>query len=120
MQKQGVRGYRIPKRTARIVFDGGEYEGAEVRTQLDVPIGLFLEIQDLVNNDRALQVFERFGDGALVDWNLEDDNGKPIPATGKGMLAIPAALANIIIEQWVEAVANPPAPLPRSSGNGNT
>ena len=120
MQKQAVKGYRIPKRTARIVFDGGEYEGAEVRTQLDVPIGLFLEIQEMASSDQSLRVFERFGERALIDWNLLDDDGKAIPANGKGMLAIPIGLGNIIIEQWVEAVANPPAPLPRSSGNGNT
>ena len=114
-----VKGFKIPRRTVGMTFTG-DYEGAEIEAQLDVSIGMFLDIQELVSGDKALEVFGAFGDSALISWNLLDDDGNPLPANGDGMRALPTAMGNLIIEQWMEAVANTPAPLGRPSRNGNT
>ena len=102
--------FRIPKRTARLVF-GNDYEGAEVVVRLDVPVGTFLEIQDLVADEKQLQVFQVFGEQILDDWNVMTEDGGKIPADGNGMKAIPIDLANLILQQWVEVAVQPSIPL---------
>ena len=109
--QKAVKGFRIPKRTARLVFVDTLYEGAEVVVRLDVPVGTFMEIQDLIAAEKQFQVFNLFGESILEDWNLHNDNGKELPATGQGMTALPIDLANTILQQWVEAAVQTPDPL---------
>jgi hypothetical protein len=110
--QKAVNGFKIPKRTARLIFSG-DYDGAEVVVRLDVPVATFLDIQNLVSDEEQLKVFELFGDKVLDEWNLEDEDGKPYPPTGLGMNAIPIHLANNILEQWVEVATKVPDPLER-------
>ena len=98
---QAKKGFRLQKRTARLVFSN-DYEGAEVVVRLDVPVGVFIEIQDMVANNDQLHVFEVFGEKVLEEWNIQDDDGQAIPATSDGIQPIPLDFANLIIEQWVE------------------
>jgi hypothetical protein len=107
---QKVKGFKIPKRTATLILDG-DYEGAEVVVRLDVPVGTFLEIQDLVAQEKQLHVFQVFGDSILDTWNLRDENDQSIPANSEGMHKIPIDLANIIMTEWSGAVTAPPDPL---------
>jgi hypothetical protein len=102
--------FRIPKRTARLVFIN-DYEGAEVVVRLDVPVGTFLQINDMVSHEQQLQVFEVFGEKILDSWNLSDDDGNTIEANGNGMNSIPIDLANQILQQWVEVAVQPSLPL---------
>ena len=103
-------GFRIPKKTARLIFHD-EYEGAEVVVRLDVPLGKFLEIQDLVDEEKQLQVFEVFGESVIDDWNLEDSEGKPLPPNGTGMKLLPIELANLILTEWSGVAVQAPDPL---------
>ena len=105
-----AKGFRIQKSTARLVF-AGDYEGAEIVVRLDVPVSVFIEIQDMVSNEQQLKVFELFGAKVLQEWNLENDDGNPVPATSDGMQTIPLDFANLIIEKWVEVSTQPSAPL---------
>jgi len=107
---QKAVGFKIPRRTARLVFQDA-YEGAEVVVRLDVSVGTFLEIQELVDAEKQLRVFQLFGDTVLDSWNIMDDDGKSIPANGKGMNLIPIDLANIILSQWAEVATGVEAPL---------
>ena len=107
---QKAVGFKIPKRTARLVFQD-DYEGAEIVVRLDVSVGTFLEIQELVDAEKQLKVFETFGASVLDSWNLVDDEGKAMPANGKGMNLIPIDLANIILSQWAEVATGVEAPL---------
>jgi len=108
--KAQSKGFRLQKRTARLVFSG-DYEGAEIVVRLDVPVSVFIDIQDMVANNDQLRVFEIFGEKVLAEWNLEDDDGQPLPATANGMKDVPLQFANLIIEQWVEVSTQPPDPL---------
>ena len=105
-----TKGFRIQKRTARLVFSG-DYEGAEVVVRLDVPVSVFIQIQDMVSNDDQFRVFEVFGDKVLEEWNIENDDGNPVPSTAEGMQNVPLEFANIIIEKWGEVSTQPSAPL---------
>ena len=108
--KTQSKGFRLQKRTARLVFSG-DYEGAEVVVRLDVPVSVFLDIQDMVSNEEQLRIFDLFGKKVLEEWNLEDDDGQSLPATADGMKDIPLQFANLMIEQWVEVSTQPPVPL---------
>jgi len=117
--QKAATGYRVPKRTARLIFQDTAYEGAEVVVRLDVPVALFMEIQDLIADDKQFQVFQVFGESVLEEWNIEDDDGNAIATTGQGMIAIPIDLANVILQQWVDAAIKPPDPLVGRSNGGS-
>ena len=103
-------GFRMPKKTARLIFHD-EYEGAEVVVRLDVPLGKFLEIQDLVDEGKQLQVFEIFGESVIDSWNLQDNDGTPLSPDGKGMKDLPIEMANLILTEWSEVAVQAPDPL---------
>ncbi|MFI6251519.1 hypothetical protein [Streptomyces sp. NPDC051016] len=43
---------------------------------------------------------EEFGD-ALISWNLEDDNGQPLPCTREALFAIDNDLAFALAAEWL-------------------
>jgi len=116
--QKAAKGFRIPKRTARLLFSDTQYEGAEVVVRLDVPIAGFVEIQDLIASESQLQVFRVFGDKVLDSWNLQRDDGTPIPADGEGMNSISMDLGNVILSEWAEIATQVPPPLEGNSNNG--
>ena len=124
-----AKGFRIPARTARLVFEG-DYAGAEVVVRLDLPIGQVLSFldQSLSAEDGQtpatakanLILLQRFAATALISWNLENDEGQPIPATAEGILQVPVVFAQLLLAKWAEAISNPPDPLAGVSANGST
>lgn len=113
------KGFRVPRREALVEFEEGhEYHGAEVRLRLDVPMGLVFEFQRLGSDGEA--ALRRFGDQILLGWNLEDDDGEPVPATADGLLTQPFGFANTLMTRWAEAVTGVPGPLGVPSSNGAT
>jgi len=107
-------GFQIPKRTARLVFTDSIYDGAEVVVRLDIPMQVFIEIQDLIDDGQQLKLFKVFGDYVLDEWNLQDDNGKPFEIGGAAMNQIDFNLANLIMKEWMEVATSPSAPLEQS------
>lgn len=55
----------------------------------------------------------------LVAWNLEEEDGTPIPATADGLRGLEASLVADILLEWMRAVAGVPAPLVRPSTDGD-
>ena len=113
-------GFRIPERTALITFEGTDYDGAEIQLRLSVSFAQFIALRESAQGEDQEGMARLFGDNVLMEWNLEDDAGQPIPATGDGMLAIPLDLTNLVVQHWVEAVAGVSAPLAPPSGDINT
>ena len=111
------KGFRIPDKIAVITFEGTDYDGAEIRAKLNVNFKYFSEIQAAISEDstNGLRVAELFGDHALIDWNLEDDEGDPVPANAEGMTMIPVELVNLMVGHWAEAVSDIPDPLEKIS-----
>lgn len=56
---------------------------------------------------------------ALVEWNLVDDDGEPLPVTVDSMLATEDKVVDAILNGWVQA-SRPPAPLEQPSTPGVT
>ena len=114
------KGFRLPERTALINFEGTDYDGAEIRVRLSVSFAQFIALRESAQGEDQEGMARLFGQNVLMDWNLEDDAGQPIPADGDGMLAIPLELTNLIVQHWVEEVAGVPAPLSETSGDLST
>ena len=91
------KGFRLPEKTARITFEGTDYDGAEIQLRLSVSFAQFIALRESAQGEDQEGMARLFGQNVLMDWNLEDDDGKPIPADGDGMLAIPMALTNLIL-----------------------
>ena len=113
------KGFRLPERTARITFEGTDYDGAEIRVRLSVSFAQFIALRESAQGEDQEGMARLFGETVLMDWNLEDDAGQPIPANGEGMLEIPLSLAMLVVQHWVEAVSGVSSPLPEESGDTN-
>ena len=114
------KGFRLPEKTARITFEGTDYDGAEIQLRLSVSFAQFIELRESAQGEDQEGMARLFGQNVLMDWNLEDADGKPIPADGDGMLAIPLELTNLVVQHWVEEVAGVPRPLPEPSADIDT
>lgn len=114
------KGFRLPERTARMTFDGTDYAGAEIQVLLSVSFARFIELREAAQGEDQEGMARLFGQNILMEWNLEDTDGESIPADGDGMLAIPLALTNLIVQHWVEEVAGVSAPLVEPSGDLST
>lgn len=112
-----MSGYKIPRRTALLTFDGGDYAGAEVRVRLDEPIGHFIEVIEKLNSGDFGSCCDGLV-GILDSWNLERDDGTPIPATREGINELPLAFIIDILRHWITAQVQPSAPLVAPSRNG--
>lgn len=55
---------------------------------------------------------------ALVSWNLDDDDGDPIPATAEAVMGEDADFILPVIMSWLEAIGSVAAPLGPGSSNG--
>ena len=114
------KGFRLPERTARITFEGTDYDGAEIRVRLSVTFAQFIALRESAQGEDQEGMARLFGETVLMDWNLEDAGGNLIPADGDGMLAIPLELTNLVVQHWVEEVAGVPSPLSEPSGDIDT
>ena len=112
--------FRLPMRDAKIIFEEGTtFAGAVVKCRLDVEIGMVTDIQDLIEANKHAHAYEVFGDGILIDWNLEDQKGNAIPANGKGMKKVTPQFAEALMSQWMEALTQIDSPLGQQSKNGS-
>ena len=117
----GAGRFRLPMRDAKIIFEEGTtFAGAIVKCRLDVEIGMVTDIQDLIEAGRHAHAYEVFGDGILIDWNLEDQKGNALPANGKGMKKVTSQFAEALMSEWMEALTQVDIPLGQQSRNGST
>ena len=114
-------GYRPPRTT--YVLDFGEaYNGLEVRVRAGT-LGNLLRIQALSNKgdelteDEVDEMFTRFAT-LLAGWNIEDDDGQPVPSTLDGLKGLEAGLAMEIMRAAVAAIGGVAAPLENGSADG--
>lgn len=116
-------GFRVPRRSAVIEFEGTDYDGASIKCALDVSLDMLLwfqKRQGTEDADQLREAFLRFGDEIVTSWNLLGDGDEPLPATGEGFLGLPPAFGMLILNKWTEAVAAVPAPLVEPSRDGST
>ena len=108
--------------------EGQELAGLEVVTKgltidrLNSILPLAESLQDtgrslpdkMAEADKLFRSFAR----SLVSWNLEDEDGNPVPATYEGVADQDFDFALKLILVWVDSVAGVDIPLPPSSASG--
>lgn len=114
-------GFSRNPRVYNLVFQG-EFEGLNVQVA-GLPVGDFLTLSKLFEDAESgsmtsvERVFQIFG-VKLRGWNLEDENGKPVPATVEGMKSQELDLVLAVISHWVEAMSGVDVELGKGSRSG--
>ena len=116
-------GYK-PRRTVyKLDFSETEHAGLEV-TIRSAPIEQLLALeefgeQDGLGADAARDMFRQFA-SLLVSWNVEDDDGQPVPATYEGVITQEPEFIQELIRMWLVNMTQAPPPLPAGSSSGAT
>jgi hypothetical protein len=119
-------GYRRPVKAYRLKFEQEDMAGLEV-TARSLPLGEFLKVTELASLDKddpaaaksAGELFRLFA-SSLLEWNLEDGFGDPVPATYAGVLAQDLDFMMAIILAWVGAMSDVDGGLGKGSSSGGT
>jgi len=118
-----VAGYRRKRTTYRLRFEDPAMEGLEVVAR-SASVQTLLKITSLADlatespeTKVVHEVLALFGD-SLVSWNLEDDDGHPVPADAMGLASQDMDFVMAVIMAWVQAVSQVAPPLPAASSPG--
>lgn len=123
------QGFQRKKKIYKLIFADEEMQGLEVRCT-SISIEKMLELTSLAGlagkppseytpEDYASidTVFQAFA-GALVSWNLLDEDGEPVPPTFEGVKTQDIDFIDVVIKAWMERVAGISDPLARNSTAG--
>lgn len=117
-------GYVRKVRPVKLIFDDEEYAGLEIRMK-PMPLGEFLGLYDQVHeieDDDKSGSFESVIRGTadkLVGWNLENEDGTPVPATFEGLLEQDLVFVRDIISGYKSALFGVDSPLSQDSNSGS-
>ena len=96
----------VERRDCLITFpEDHMFAGAEIRARLDVDIQTFLEFQTMsaaADASEMADVFKRFGDEIVLEWNLHDEDAKPVPPTADGFMSLPPNICTAILGAWAQ------------------
>jgi hypothetical protein len=112
-------GYKRQRKIYNLVFDETtDYPGLEVQVRT-LTMGQLVGVWTGEGGGSSARTFELFMD-RLVGWNLEDEDGKPVPVTREAVEAEDDDMVNAIVRRWTDAVLGVPAPLGDGSSSGGT
>lgn len=118
-------GYVRKRRQFKLVFEGEEFEGLEVRAQ-STSMGKILEFVDLSSmnseqlakeQDSIRQLFAIFMEN-VTEWNLEHEEGVPTPRTFEGLMMHDPEFVLQLAFSWMDGVLAINGPLGRKSSDG--
>lgn len=109
-------GYRPKQKIYTLEFEGEEYDGLEVRIRgLNTGQTLDLDVARADGSEEAIRSILELMADRLIEWNVEDDDGQPVPPTFDGVRTLDLDFNWKIIDAWQNAVAGVPAPLDEPS-----
>lgn len=113
-------GYKVKVNTITLKFADEEFDGLEVETK-KISINQYMRLLalDEVKEESAETVEEMLSIFAacLVKWNLEDDKGKTVPTTLKGVKDQDLEFIMTVIGTWIQNIAGTPGPLGENSNS---
>lgn len=115
--------YRRP--LLRLRFEDDEYEGLVVRCRRP-SIGEIFALRTADSIGELEQIINLFigeyagGDPLIIEWNLDDHHGDPVPVTDAGLRSVDIRLLVEISDQLRQAAAGVSPPLPPPSPDGDT
>jgi hypothetical protein len=111
-------GYKRNPKIYRLTFDETtDWPGLEVQVRT-LTMGQLVSVWSGEGGSSA-RTFELFID-RLVGWNLEDEDGHPVPVTREAVEAEDDDMVVAIQKRWTDAVLGVPAPLGGDSSSGVT
>lgn len=115
------------KKTKRIEVSLKGHDNAEFREVTAIARGRtlneYLELVgyiDSADDDRsgAVRQLEKFAE-SLLEWNIEEEDGRPTPATRDEFFNLDPDLGLALATEWIEILGGKvDAPLPQSSPDG--
>ena len=109
-------GFRPKRRVYNLDFTGTDYEGLQVSVR-GFTVGEELDLDD---KDMTGPLIVQTLVTRLISWNVEDDQGQPVPTTHEGVCTQDSAMVGAIISALRQATSGVPAPLPETSPSGET
>jgi hypothetical protein len=110
-------GYKPKRKIITLDFEGTKHDGLEV-TMRGLTVGEELELDDLRGKEGiGRRIFEMMA-GLLHEWNVEDDQGQPVPATFEGVCTQDATFIQEILDALQGSQSEVSDPLPQSSPSG--
>ena len=120
-------GFKRERRIYNLIFDDPEFNGLEVKVR-SIPIrelrhlmSLDTEASDRIERAKAIDTLMQSFAGALVSWNMEDDNGRPLPTSLEYIESEDVDFIMMIVGQWLQVIARvgDDTPLPGTSSTGS-
>lgn len=116
-------GYRKIPTIYELVFEDPDYEGLEVRCKA-LKLGRVRKLMSVVGksemtNDELAALFGILEEG-LISWNLEDENGDPVPATREGIDDQEVPFILDIVDTWLDGMTGVSEDLGKGSDSGET
>ncbi len=113
----------------RLAFADPQFAGWDIDTRVP-DVRTWMRVADLTNDRRlsfdnpacADDVDELVGivAGHLADWNLEDEQGAPVPLSAEAIHpGLDKDAVKALIEAWIDTLVGVPAPLPQPSADGS-
>jgi hypothetical protein len=99
-----MTGFRPKRAPMKLDFTGGEYAGLEI-TIRSVPMSVMQDVAATASsNDAAAfrHIAATFA-YAVESWNVEDDDGNPVPADLDGLMSQDPRFVMAVIKTWTEA-----------------
>lgn len=114
-------GYKRNPKIYHLKWEDGDYEGLEVRIR-SMSMGQLISARTGkgYNGKEDIEGSVELLADRIVDWNLEDEDGQPVPATLEAIQEEDDDLILAVISRWMEAVSGVPAPLDETSNSGVT
>ncbi|MFE7072717.1 hypothetical protein ACFU96_21805 [Streptomyces sp. NPDC057620] len=114
-------GFNASISNVNIKFDEDhKYHGAEARLR-GMAFGEYTAATGLDGGDGedVVASMKRFADN-LLSWNLEDDQGRAVPATPEGLRTVDQGVARALQNAYIDALVgvHDADPLPESSTSG--
>jgi hypothetical protein len=112
-------GYKRNRKIYNLVFDETtDWPGLEVQVRT-LTMGQLVSVWSGDGGGTSVKTFELFMD-RLVGWNLETEDGQPVPATREAVEGEDDDMVNAIVKKWTAAVLGVGAPLDGDSSSGET
>lgn len=106
-------GFKRNPKIYNLVFDETtDYPGLEVQVRT-LTMGQLVSVWA----GEGGRSFDLFMD-RLVGWNLETEDGEPVPVTREAVEAEDDDMIQAIVKRWTDAVLGVPAPLDGNSNSG--
>lgn len=122
-------GYKPDRKRYRLTFEGTEHDGLQV-VMKGLKVGDMLDMATLSSQvsagdgmtpEQAAQMggmYDLLG-SSIVEWNLLDDDDRPIEPSAEALRNEEPSLSNAILNAWTQAVNGVAAPLDQPSTSGS-